>query len=144
MREQALEVAHRLGMPSLQPRELPPPPESYGLPLDSVLAVPASGQVLYRLVRDSAAGEGDFVARALKKRPFGDTPLLLHSGVSMFAEATQAASRARRSPILIAEMHLHADREIYVAKTLMSEGHYTVWGLPDDLLQCVVGVAQAG
>jgi hypothetical protein len=90
--------------------------------VDSVLAAPTSGQVLYRLVRRYAAEEVDFVARALKRRPFTDTPLLLHSGVSMFAEASQAASRARRSPIVIAEVHLQTDRDIHVAKTLISEG----------------------
>jgi hypothetical protein len=109
-----------------------------------VLAAPTSGQVLYRLVRRYAAEEVDFVARAFKRRPFTDTPLLLHGGVSMFAEAGQAASRARRSPIVIAEVHLQTDRDIHVAKTLISEGRYTVWGLPEDRLQCVVRVAQAG
>src|SRR6188472_2523541 len=105
-----------------------------GLPGDSLVAVPASGQVLYRLVWCVPARERDFMSQMEKGRPpHKDSPAIYWTGVSMFRERSQAVSRASGKGSAVARVTLRPEEGFHLAKTL-NEGHYTVWGLPDRLL----------
>jgi hypothetical protein len=105
-----------------------------GLRGDSLVAVPASGQVLYRLVWRVPARERDFMSQMEKGRPpHKDSPAIYWTGVSMFRERSQAVSRARGKGSAVARVTLRPEEGFHLAKTL-NEGHYTVWGLPDRLL----------
>jgi hypothetical protein len=113
---------------------LPHRAEDYGLPAGAIAAVPARGQRLYRLASDPPETR-DFESRLrLGRRPFTDEWPILHAGASMFVEMSQARSRGRRSPVVIAEVYLEEGQGLYLAKTLTSPGHYTVWGDPEVLL----------
>lgn len=125
-------------------------PSSYSVPDGSIVAVPAAGEVLYRLLVDEAPTPGAFLSRsALGRAPLHDRrrgvliePPILHAGVSMFETADQAASRSRRSPTYIGEVSLPESQAwgLYIAKTLTDPGHYTVWGVPELLCGLVQDV----
>jgi hypothetical protein len=64
----------------------------------------------------------------------------LWDGISVFATEAQARRRARSAPWLgspIAELVIIEALPIRFDRTTRSAGHFTVWGEPDDLLQCV-------
>jgi hypothetical protein len=73
---------------------------------------------------------------ARDRPPFRDEPMILYTGLSMFAEIAQAASRTRRSSVVVARVTLREGYKLHVAKTLTDPGHYTVWGGVEDLLSC--------
>ena len=69
----------------------------------------------------------------------------LAQGVSVMATLAQARKRARQVPSLrgkrfIAEVRIPDGSAITFARTTKTPGHYTLWGDPDDMLQCVVSV----
>ncbi len=65
-----------------------------------------------------------------------------HLGISMFASAAQARSMMRRYPKVIATVRLEPEHGLSLARTLPDiDGHYSVWGLPEDLLGLVESVA---
>jgi hypothetical protein len=109
------------------------------MPGDSLVAVPASGQVLYRLVWGIPAKERDFMSLMEKgKPPHKDCPAIYWAGVSMFRKKSQALSRASGKGSAVARVTLRPDEGFHLAKTL-NEGHYTVWGQADRLLaNCTV------
>jgi hypothetical protein len=117
----------------LLPSGLPAPARLYTLPAGSVVAVPATGQKLYRMVKPTIE-TADFVSRAAKGcRPYTAEVPILHVGISMFAEPAQAASRFGRSKVP-GEVTLEEGQGFHIAKTL-GNGHYTVWGDPDALAE---------
>jgi hypothetical protein len=123
------------GRPGIASEGLPSSPATIGLPGTAVLAMPASDQVLYRLASSPLRGK-DFESKLIRERPrLPDEPVILYAGLSMFADVAQAASRTRRSPVLVAEVHLAEGLGFHVAKTLTDPGHYTVWGDPVELLR---------
>ena len=121
--------------PGLTREGMPIKPETFGLPENVVLAMPARGQVLYRLASEPLRGK-DFESKLIRQRPRGAfEATILYAGLSMFTDVTQAASRTRRSPVVVAEVRLDEGHGFYVAKTLTDPGHYTVWGDPELLLR---------
>jgi len=105
-----------------------------------IVASPATGaELLYRVVAadgpliDDFRGRRDFPRqRALP----ADTPWLLLAGVSMFDTPEAALHVARRRPAGLARVRLKPDLGIHFARTGRS-GHYTVWGAPSVLIDCV-------
>jgi hypothetical protein len=112
---------------------LPLPPEALGLPAAAVLAIQASGQLLYRLAWHDPAEDGDFRTKRERNRPpFPNEDSIVHGGLSMFATIDQALDGARRYPKLVAAVTLHEGMGFSLAKTY-GPGHYTVWGDPQAL-----------
>ena len=115
------------------PAELPPPPERFGLVGEAVVAVPAVGQTLYRLLRQVEPRPADFRSNRDRSRPPAPREtVLLHSGISLFSSPEAALARARRRPAPLAAVTLEAGHGLYLAKT-GSRFHYTAWGEPDRL-----------
>ncbi|HSZ69306.1 MAG TPA: hypothetical protein VK756_02990 [Solirubrobacteraceae bacterium] len=104
-----------------------------------ITALPAKGELLYRVVRAERPRMEDFRSHREqpRRRPVpASTPWLLLVGVSMFDTREAALQIARRRPAWVAELRLTAGRGIQVAVT-GSYGHRTVWGDPDVLSACV-------
>jgi hypothetical protein len=104
-----------------------------------IVAQPAQGEALYRVVRTDQSRAEDFRCHREQPRrrpvPVG-TPWLLVVGVSMFDTREGALQIARRRPTWIAELHIPAGQGVHVAAT-GSRGHRTVWGDPETLAACV-------
>jgi hypothetical protein len=69
---------------------------------------------------------------------------IIHMGLSMFDQYEQAAKLARAIPKLgdfIATVELIPGLGTCIAKT-SRPGHWTVWGRPEQLLECVAGVVE--
>jgi hypothetical protein len=109
---------------------LPRGPWDLGLPDDVVVAVPAAGQRLYRLVNRDPPSVRDLTSRRDRDRPrFEDEPEVFYMGLSMFESIDKALDSARRYPKLVAEVTLPANRGFSIARTIRRRaGHYTVWG----------------
>jgi hypothetical protein len=117
-------------------------PEFRKIAPGTIFAIPASGQKVYRYVKDEAHAS-QFLSRAARgQRPFPDEVPILHRGASMFATVAQVLSRFRRSPVGVAEVTLEAGCGFYIAKTL-GDGHYTVWGDEDALAARAIIVHRA-
>lgn len=104
-----------------------------------IVAQPARGELLYRVVRAERPRVDD--VRSHRERPHKrpvpeDTPWPLVVGVSMFDTREGALQIARRRPAWVAELRLAAHRGIHVAAT-GAYGHRTVWGDPQVLAACV-------
>lgn len=110
---------------------LPAPASSFTLPKGSVVALPAMGQVLLRVVEEPIEAASFVSRQILGRRPFTDEAPILFAGVSMFADLAQVLTRFRRSPV-VAEVTLEEGCGFHLAKTL-GKGHFTVWGDPDRL-----------
>jgi hypothetical protein len=111
---------------------VPLPEANDGLPDGSVIAVPASGQVLYRLVKDATSWQSYRSTVAVRKPKYRDNPAVLEAGISMWERLEQAKARAMRKPLLIAQVTLTEGLNFYLAKT-RGDGHFTVWGDPESL-----------
>lgn len=108
-------------------------------PAASILAKPANGEVLHRLVRGDLPCTADFCSHRdrPRRRPVAPgTPWLFVVGVSMFDTHAGALQVARLRPACVAQVRLVADIGIHLAST-GSRGHRTVWGDPDLLVDCV-------
>jgi hypothetical protein len=117
--------------------DLAPRPHDVGLGPDFIVAVPADGQVLYRITADATPKVHDFLSKRDKHDPqMRQEHWLLYVGLSMFAEEAQAeAIRDRFRPHQhVAEVHLRTKRGFSLARTGKTPGHHTVWGKPEDLL----------
>lgn len=117
----------------LDPGGNPIDPSLLGAPADAVLAVPATGQKLYRWAGDDLAVK-HFLSYAMKgKRPYPRQWPVLYDAISMFGSLAQARSRSNRKHLVVAEVTLVEGAGFHVAKTL-SPGHFSVWGDPEALL----------
>ncbi len=105
-----------------------------------IVAAPATGaELLYRVVSIDGPQLDDFRGRRElpRRRPVPpDTPWLLLAGVSMFDTPQAALQIARRRPAALARVRLKPDLGIHFAPT-GRRGHYTVWGAPSVLNDCV-------
>ena len=66
--------------------------------------------------------------------------LTLWEGISVMDTLERALKRARQFPIhgaFIAELRIPPDAPIAARRTLKTPGHYTLHGLPEELLACV-------
>ena len=118
-----------------------PAPWEIGLQPDWLLLVPASGQVLYRVIGRSNAQERDFQLDRDKKRPrYPDQTYVDHLGLSMFESEELAEASATNFPKFITSVRLEPDRGFMLARTESEiEGHLSVWGDPESLLDSVEG-----
>lgn len=117
-----------------------PTPGPLGLPPRAVIAVPAEGLTLYRLVRSDPPTLLDFQPPSPERAARLGWPELLRAGLSHFVRPEQA-DRVRRSPVSqVARLELASNRGIYVARTGRTQGHVTVWARPDVLLESVRAV----
>lgn len=69
----------------------------------------------------------------------------LAAGVSVFATLEQARKRARqvrslRGKRFVAEVRIPAGSAITFERTTRTPEHYTLWGDPDEMLECVVSI----
>jgi hypothetical protein len=107
---------------------LPRPAQEYGLPVGGLAAVPGSGQVLYRILRDRQPSKDDFRSDEAAGRPRGPSePWIEHTGISTFDDLVVATALLGRFPVFVAELALPEARACSVAKTGQPH-HYTVWG----------------
>jgi hypothetical protein len=105
-----------------------------------IVAAPATdAELLYRVISRDGPQLDDFRGRRElpRRRPVSpDTPWLLLTGVSMFDTPQSALHIARRRPAGLAHVRLKSDLGIHFAPT-GRPGHYTVWGAPSVLVDCV-------
>ena len=112
-----------------------PTPSPLGLPRGAVIAVPADGLTVYRLVRSEPPTLRDFQPPSPERARRLGWPELLRAGLSHFLRAEQA-ERVRRSPVsLVVQVDLAAGAGIHVARTGRTPGHVTVWARPEALLE---------
>jgi hypothetical protein len=122
--------------------DLAPTPSSLGLAPGSIVAVPANGEILWRIT----LGEDPVTSDFLSMTALGDPnrgPAILTLGVSMFSTRGQAArirDRFRRDQHLVA-VGLSVGRGFSLARTGKTPGHHTVWGEPDRLLAAALDSA---
>jgi len=91
----------------------------------------------------------DFLSQQALGRPLrraNPETVRTYTGVSVFATAAQARTMAARFPALggyIAEIEIPDDVAIHSERTFPdSEGHHTLWGVPDMMLRCVTRVEE--
>lgn len=119
-----------------------PTPARLDLPPGTVIAVPANGLTVYRLVTTDPATPADFRPQSSSRAERAGWPELLRLGLSHFL-SVQAAEAARTRPgSLIARLTLLPARRIHVAKTGSRREHVTVWAPIEDLLAAAEVVAR--
>jgi hypothetical protein len=104
-----------------------PTPVPLGLPREAVVAVPADGLTLYRLVRSDPPTLRDFLPPSPELAAQRRWPELLRTGLSHFLRPEQAERVRRQRVSRIARVDLEGGRGIYVARTGRTPGHVTVW-----------------
>jgi len=108
-----------------------------GLARGTVIAVPAAGLTVYRLVRSNPPTLRDFQPPSAELAARRGWPELLRTGLSHFLLPEQA-ERVRRSPVsLVAAIELRSELGIHVARTGRTPGHVTVWARPETLFATV-------
>jgi hypothetical protein len=112
-----------------------PTPTLLGLSREAVIAVPADGLTVYRLVRSDPPTARDFEPPSPALAELRGWPELHRAGLSHFLRPEQA-ERIRRSTVSrVAGVRLAAGSGIYIARTGRTPGHVTVWGRPVALLK---------
>lgn len=101
----------------------------------------------YRIVIGPTASRDDFLSHQTLDRPLRRaTPEVLrtYDGISVFETLMQAREVANRFRALgdhIAEMTIPDETPIRVERTFPDQsGHHTLWGDPDDMLNCVTRI----
>lgn len=112
-----------------------PLPEAFELPQGSVIAVPAQGIVVYRLVRGASVTEADFVSLSLARARLRHVPELLRVGLSHYLTAEEARAVMRRVGSRVAAVSLNADLNARIARTGRAPGHVTVRASVADLVR---------
>ncbi len=111
-----------------------PTPVPLGLPREAVVAVPADGLTLYRLVRSDPPTLRDFRPPSPELAAQRHWPELLRAGLSHFLRPEQAERVRRHRVSRIASVDLGGGQGIYIARTGRTPGHVTVWAQPGILL----------
>ena len=102
-------------------------------------------RILYRIVKNDPATPDDFVSyQARGRRPPNDPEKArLWSGLSAYETPEQARRTAMMFPMLgtfIAEVEIPDNQRITYERTTTSDGHYTIWGAPDEIYDRVKSV----
>jgi hypothetical protein len=102
---------------------------------------------LFRAVKTDRPTRDDFLSNAARSKPpinLDPEVLRTHDGISTFTPLEIARKRALRfqriGPFLAELLLPDESPSIRVERTFSSEGHYTVWGNPDELFALVVRV----
>jgi hypothetical protein len=120
--------------------DLVSPPGHFGLGSKCVVAVPADGEIVWRITADLEPAVDDFLSFAALGDP-NRGPAILSLGVSVYStrqQAEQIRDAFRRGQHVVS-IELSADLGIHLARTARTPGHHTVWGKPDRMLASVVG-----
>jgi hypothetical protein len=99
-----------------------PTPARLGLPRDTVVAVPADGLTVYRLVRSDPPTLRDFLPPSPELAAQRRWPELLRAGFSHFVTPEQAERVRRHRVSRIAAVNLEGGQGIYVARTGRTPG----------------------
>lgn len=106
----------------------------------------AEPRTFYRIIQSRTPGRIDFVSNEAKGVPLRrDTAQArrLWTGISVFDSEAGAREMARRFPGLgafVAALRIPVDALIGIERTTATPGHFTLWGEPDDILNCVADV----
>jgi hypothetical protein len=116
---------------------LPDPAAVEGLPDDAVVAYPAGGQTVFRILKANQPAKDDFRSDEMAGRPKGaDETWIEHTGISVYDDVHVALALIGRFPVSIAEIDLPPDAGCSIAKTGPPH-HFTVWGDRKTLLDSV-------
>lgn len=111
-----------------------PTARELGLPAGTVIAIPAGGLTLYRLIRGSAPDRDDFRPLRAERARARRVPELLRLGLSHFLSVEHARAVMRRPSSRVAALLVEHDMAAHVARTGRLPGHVTVWASTEDLL----------
>jgi hypothetical protein len=121
--------------------EYPPGAWECGLPENWVIAVPADGHFLYRVVGNREARLRDFKSWHERDRESGrearfpNDPFIDYVSLSMFETEVLAVESASSFPAYVVRVRLDAENGFSIARTEADiEGHYSVWGDAEKLL----------
>jgi len=103
--------------------------------------------IFFRILKSFIPSIEDFESNAQqgKPLPLHIAPDLewLWSGISVYANSDQAIDSAIRYPRLgrfLATLDFTNSESVHWERTTPREGHYTVWGDPEEILLCVIHV----
>jgi hypothetical protein len=102
--------------------------------------------IFYRVVRTKPPSIEDFMSPESLGRVLTNPTAerrRLWQGLSVYDTETRARKKAIKVPLLgayIAQLEFPDQRIIQYERTTTSAGHYTLWGLPEDLRQAVVRI----
>lgn len=99
----------------------------------------------YRIVKSNPPTTDDFLSYKALGIPLIDPRNAdVYDGVSIWDTDMEAYRRALKKPKprFVAILEVPTDGSFRVQRTLRSEGHYTIWGTPDDLLKLVSRVVE--
>lgn len=99
----------------------------------------------YRIALTDPPTVADFTSGKERGTPEPNNPAhrAVWDGISVFSTLNQARRKRRTSPVLgeyIAVLRVPMDGSVRFARTLGGDGHHTIWGDPERLLQLVVYV----
>ncbi|MGI8689064.1 MAG: hypothetical protein ACR2M3_10840 [Thermomicrobiales bacterium] len=100
---------------------------------------------LYRIVKSDPAKPDDFISYQARGRrpPNNPEKARLWDGLSAYETPEQARRTATMFPMLgtfIAEVEIPDNQRITYERTTTSDGHYTIWGEPDEICRCVQSI----
>jgi hypothetical protein len=100
-------------------------------------------QVFFRLIARNPPTTEDFLSYAREgiDIPEGHDPALAE-GISVQATLAQMRNKryVRRWCLHIAELHLPENDQRFRWLKTGGRGHFTIWGAPEDLIECVVAI----
>ena len=111
-----------------------PAPADLGLPRGAVVAIPADGLAVYRLIAGGTPTAADFRPQSPERARLAGWPEILRVGLSHFLTVEDARRARVRPGSSIAIVTLAHDVQIHVARTGRRPGHVTVWARPEELL----------
>lgn len=110
-----------------------PTARDLGLPAGALIAVPADGLVVFRLVRSDPPTDDDFRPRP-HRRAHHSWPEILQLGVSHFLSEDGAEGVRRHWGSSVAKVTLRPNRGIHLARTGRAD-HVTVWARIEELVE---------
>src|SRR4051812_34253472 len=108
----------------------------YELPSDSLIAIPAGGWTVFRLVKHDPPNADDFRAMTKARAERMNTAEIYRLGLSHYMTSEQARNIRVNAESMVARVTLKPDSRIHVARTERDlPGHLDVWGPVDILLE---------
>ena len=112
--------------------------------------VTPEARLFYRIIRSNPPTRDDFTSRAEQGHELPNpTPerKRLWEGISVYATLAQARRNCRRFPQLgsyIAVIDISSVRGLVYERTTHQPGHFTIWGVPESMLESVVSIEPVG
>jgi hypothetical protein len=123
--------------------DLVSPPGRFGLGSTCVVAVPAEGEIVWRITAELEPAVNDVLSFAALGDP-DRGPTILSLGVSVYSteqQAEQIRDAFRRGQHVV-PIKLAPNSGMHLARTGRTPGHHTIWAKPDRLLSVVVRTAE--